>query len=168
MAHPSSNAPRAAAAAALVLSLAAAACTTRDVQKDLDIVDIRTGWYDLGVVEGGKNKIVPSISMKLKNVSDTPISGVQLDAVFRNVNEEQIIDEHFVPGIASNASLEPGGTTALIVLRAKWGYTGDESRVQMLQNSKFVDARVTILGRHGRSNWLTMREVPIDRQLLVE
>jgi hypothetical protein len=158
----------------VVLSAAAlvAACSSRNVLTDLEVVEVSTGWYDLGVVaEGpdlGKNKLVPSVSLKLKNVSQEPISGVQLDAVFRHVNQDQIIDEHFVPGVASNASLDPGATTNAIVLRAKWGFVGEETRDLMLQNSRFQDARVTILGRHGRNNWATMREITIERRLLTQ
>ena len=154
---------------ALLLSAAvvASACESRDVQKDLSIVEVRTGWYDLGVVAEGKTKIVPSISLKLKNISEKPISGVQIDAVFRSLKEpDKIIDEHFVPGVASNASLLPGNSTPPIVLRSKWGFTGTETRSQMLLNSLFVDAHVTILGRHGRNNWVKMSELQIDRRLL--
>jgi hypothetical protein len=155
----------------LLVVLAAAAlagCSTRDITKDLQIVDVRTGWYDYGVVEGGDNKLVPSISFKLKNVSDDEISGVQVNAVFRKVGDDRIIGEHFVPAIGSDTALAPGSTTSEIVLRSKVGYTGSESRLQMLKNSQFVDGRVTILGRHGRSNWIRLQEIPIERQLLTE
>ena len=157
----------------LVVSAAVvvAGCTSRDVTKDLQVVEVRSGWYDLGVViaEGpdkGKNKLVPSVSLKLKNVSQQAISGVQLDAVFRSIPAEKVIDEHFAVGIDSRVSLEPGATTGAIVLRAKWGFVGEETRSLMLQNSNFVDARVTILGRHGRRNWAQMAAVPIDRRLV--
>src|SRR4029453_2954046 len=53
-----------------------------DVQTDLKIIDVRTGWYDAGIVEG-KNKLVPSISLKIQNVSGEPISNVQVNAIFR-------------------------------------------------------------------------------------
>jgi hypothetical protein len=152
----------------LFAALAIAGCESRNVQTDLEIVDVNTGWYDLGVVETGENKLVPSVSFRLRNVSETPISGVQIDAVFKNVGDEQIISEHFVPGIGSDTPLDAGATTDLIVLRSKFGYTSPESRVKMLEHSLFVDARVTILGRHGRNNWASMGEYTIDRSLLVE
>lgn len=160
--------PRRTAGLLLLVIGVASGCRSRDVQKDLEIVDVHTGWFDMGTGTDGQTKLVPSISMKLKNVSQEPISGVQIDAVFRNVNEEQIIDEHFVPGVASNVQLGPGNSTPAIVLRSKWGFTGSETRSQMLQNSKFVDARVTILGRHGRNNWAPMKVVDIDRRLLAQ
>jgi hypothetical protein len=38
----------------------------------------------------------------------------------------------------------------------------------MLEHSKFVDGRVTILARHGRSGWIKLQEIPIERQLLTQ
>jgi hypothetical protein len=62
-------------------------CESREVEKDLKIVGVRTGWFDLGVV-GGMNKLVPSISLELENVSARGIESVQLNAVFKRVDEE--------------------------------------------------------------------------------
>src|SRR5215216_3629355 len=50
------------------LTLLSGCVRSRDVQKDLKVLDVRTGWYDAGIVEG-KNKLVPSISLKIENVS---------------------------------------------------------------------------------------------------
>lgn len=82
-------------AAALVLLVAG--CRSRQVEKDLSITDIRTGWYDAGIVDG-QNKLVPSITLKLRNVSSEPIARVQINAVFRRVGETQEWDSHFVRG----------------------------------------------------------------------
>ena len=154
----------------LVALTAAAALTacTRDIKNELQLVDVRTGWYDMGVMPNGDNKLVQSISLKLKNVSQEEISSVQLNAVFRNVGEEAVIDEHFVPAVSSSAPLAGGATTRDIVLRSKVGFTSQASRIAMLEHSKFVDGRVTILARHGRSGWIKMQEIPIERQLLTE
>lgn len=152
----------------LIASLVLTGCTPRDVQMDLEIVDVRTGWYDLGVTETGENKLVPSITFRLRNVSEEPISGVQLDAVFRNAGAEEIIDEHFVPGVGSDRALDAGADTDPFVLRSEFGYTSTESRADMLKHSQFVDAQVTILARQGRGNWASMGEFPIERELLTE
>lgn len=153
---------------ALAASLAVSACESRNVQTDLEIVDVRTGWYDVGFTEIGENKLVPSISIRLENVSQKPISGVQLDAVFRNVGADTIIDDHFVAGVAYDASLGVGERTLPIVMRSDYGFTSPAARADMLTHSEFVDARVTILGRHGRNNWAPMGEFDIARELLTE
>jgi hypothetical protein len=142
------------------------ACRAREVEKDLQITDVHTGWYDVGIVDG-KNKLVPSIALRLKNISAEPIARVQINAVFRQVGDEASWGAPFVRGIGPEG-LAPGATGELIVLRNDRGYTGTESRLQMLQNSQFIDARVNIFGKHGSRTWVKMGEYQIDRQLLTE
>jgi hypothetical protein len=145
-------------------TLLAGCARSRDVQKDLKLVDVRTGWYDAGIVEG-KNKLVPSISLKVQNVSSQDISNVQMNAIFRRVGEQEAWGEHFVRAVDSNG-LKAGATGGEIVLRSNLGYTGEQSRADMLQNSQFVDAKVEIFGKHGSNTWAKMGEFPIERKLL--
>ena len=137
---------------------------SRDVQKDLKLVDVRTGWYDAGIVEG-KNKLVPSISLKVQNASAEDIANVQMNAIFRRVGEQEAWGEHFVRAVDSNG-LKAGATGGEIVLRSNLGYTGEQSRAEMLQNGQFVDAKVEIFGKHGSNTWAKMGEFPIERKLL--
>ena len=147
-----------------LLALLLVGCESRDVQKDLKIVNVQTGWYDLGIV-AGQNKLVPSITLELENVSDRDIASVQLNAVFRRVGEDTGWGEHFVRAIDTNG-LAAGATSKTIVLRSTLGYTGDESRQKMLDHSQFVDAKVSVMGKHGSRTWATMGEYQIDRKLL--
>ena len=55
-----------------------------------------------------------------------------------------------------------------IVLRSGLGYTGEEPRTQMLQNSQFVDAKVEIFLKQGSRVWAKLAEFPIERQLLTQ
>jgi hypothetical protein len=150
---------------ALTALLLAAGCASRDVQKDLQIVDVRSGWYDLGQMPDQPEniKIVPGVTFRLKNVSAEAIAGVEIDGVFRNVKEDKVIDEHYVKAIPSVQPLEAGATSDPIVLKSRFGFTGSESRPQMFKNSLFVDYNITILGKHGRNNWARMAMVQIER-----
>src|SRR6478672_5676767 len=104
-----------------------------DVEKVLKITDVRTGWYDAGIQEG-KNKLVPSITLKLQNVSAEPVESVQVNAIFRQIGDTQAWGEHLVTAIDRDG-LPAGQTTpGSLVLRSNLGYTGTESRLQMLQN----------------------------------
>ena len=154
-------------AIALLPALLLTACESREVEKDLKIVNVHTGWYDAGILSGGQNKLVPSISLELQNVSDREIASVQMQAVFRRVGEQEAWGDHFVRAIDTNG-LAAGARTKPIILRSPLGYTGSDSRVRMLQNREFIDANVTILGKHGRRIWTKMGEYQIDRQLLTE
>ena len=151
----------------LTAVVAFAGCTSREVEKDLRIVNVHTGWYDVGVVDGGMNKLVPSISFQLENVSQEDISGVQLNAVFRNVKEEAIIGEHFVSAIGSAPHSKPAprqGDRSAIEGRI---HRHRDTRADAPEQ-QFVDGRVMILGRHGRKNWARMSQFPIERKLLTE
>jgi hypothetical protein len=153
---------------ALIAALLATGCASRDVQKDLQIVEVESGYYDLGQTKENPDniKIVPGITFRLKNVSAEAIGGVELDAVFRNVDKDAVIDEHYVKAIQSALPLAAGATTDRIVLKSRFGYTGTETRPQMFKNSLFVDHQVTILGKHGRNNWARMGVFPIERASL--
>jgi hypothetical protein len=137
-----------------------------DVEKVLTITDVHTGWYDTGIVQG-KNKLVPSISLKLQNTSNEPVENVQINAVFRRVGEPEAWGEHFVAAI-DRRGIQPGQRGDSLVLRSTLGYQGTESRLQMLQNKQFVDAKVEIFGKHGSRTWQKLGEYQIDRQLLTQ
>src|SRR5688500_15629331 len=144
-----------------------AGCRSREVEKDLRMTDVKTGWYDAGIVEG-QNKLVPSVLFKLQNVSDEPISKVQMMAVFHGVDEPQKAwGDSMIRGIGSEA-LDPGATGGALVIRSPFGYTGPEPRLVMLKHSQFVDATVTVFGRHGSRNWAKLGDFRVDRQLLTE
>ena len=153
--------------ACVVLLLLVTGCRAREVEKDLAITDVHTGWYDAGIVNG-QNKLVPSITLKLKNVSPEQIARVQINAVFRRLDgENKEWATHFVRGIGPDG-LAPGAKGDELVLRSDRGYTGSEPRLQMLQNKAFIDAKVEVFGKHGSRTWVKMGEFQIDRQLLTE
>ena len=132
----------------------------------LEATDVVTGWYDDGIVEG-KNKLVPSVSFKLRNKSDGEVRSVQVNAIFKRVNEPEPWGEHYGWAI-QGAALPPGQLTRDIVLRSGLGYTGEDPRQQMLQNKEFVDAKVEIFLKQGSRVWAKLAEFPIERQLLTK
>ncbi len=158
------------AAILLVLAATAAAPACRrniDLVAALEPMDVVTGWFDDGIVEGGKNRLVPSISLKLRNKGNESLSSIQVNAIFRRVGEEQMWGEHFGWAV-QRESLAPGAMTDLLVLRSSLGYTGTEPRAQMLQNSDFVDARVEVFVRRGSQPWARIAEYQIERVLITE
>jgi hypothetical protein len=129
-------------------------------------VDVKTGWFDAGV-EDGKNKLVPTVMLTLKNVSPEPVANVQLNAVIRRVGETEEWGGAFQKVIGADG-VPPGATTKPIVLRSTLGYTGIEPRVQMLKNRQFVDAHVQVFAKHGGNQWTKLGEWPIARELLTQ
>lgn len=156
---------------AIVLALAVASAAAAGCRKSIDPVavlepvDVVTGWFDAGIVEGGKNKLVPSVSLKLRNKGTDPVRSVQINAIFRRVGEVEMWGEHFGWAVQRN-ELAPGEVTGELVMQSALGYTGDQPRLQMLQNSQFVDAKVELFLKQGSQVWAKLAEYPIQRQLL--
>jgi hypothetical protein len=133
----------------------------------LEPIDVVTGWYDDGIVEGQKNKLVPSVTLKLRNKSDQSVRSIQINAIFRRVGEQEMWGEYFGWAIRGEP-LAAGATTNQLVMRSMLGYTGEQPRMQMLQNTNFIDAKVEIYLKQGSRVWAKLAEYPIQRQLLTQ
>jgi hypothetical protein len=155
---------------ALLLSLAFvlvfAGCGSREVEKVLKVTNVETGWYDAGLVDG-ENKLVPSVSFHLQNVTAEPIESVQVNAVFRQVTEDLAWGDRLIRGVGSDG-LAGGATGRALVVRSPRGYTGTQPRTDMLQNEEFIDVKVDLFARHGSRTWAKIGEFPIERKLLTE
>jgi hypothetical protein len=149
--------------------IALAGCTggaSQDVTKLIQSADVRTGWFDAGV-ENGMNKLVPSLTLTLKNVSSQPVSNLQLNAVIRRAGEAEEWGGAFARAVGSEG-LAPGASTKPITLRSNLGYTGVEPRAQMLKNSQFLDAHVQLFIKRGGSQWAKLGEWTIARELMTQ
>jgi hypothetical protein len=147
----------------------AAACgsgSSVPITELVEPVDVRTGWFDAGV-ENGMNKLLPTVTLTLKNVSSEPVANVQLNAVIRRVGEAEEWGGAFQK-VVGMEGIPPGGTTKPIVLRSNLGYTGIEPRAQMLKNSQFVDAHVQVFAKHGGDPWTKLGEWQIAREMLTQ
>jgi len=153
----------------LVLSLVVVAGCGPDVDlsKGLEVQDVSSGWFDAGI-QNGQNKLVPSISFRLKNVSSQKLSVLQVNVLFRRVTEKEEWGSGYLPVIGSEG-LAPGMTTPPLTVRSQNGYTGaDQTRDDMLHNSHFVDAEVELFAKYGSTQWKRIGEYPVTRRLLTK
>ena len=158
---------RACAAPLLALFVCAGCGPTVDVSKGLAVQQVSTGWFDAGIVNG-QNKLVPSISFTLKNVSNQTLPVLQINALFRRVTEKEEWGSGYLPVVGSEG-LAPGKTTSTVIIRSQNGYTGaDQTREDMLRNSHFVDAEVELFAKYGSTQWKRIGEYPVTRRLLIK
>lgn len=155
---------------ALLLSIAFAvvltACDQREVEKVLKVTDVKTGWHDAGIING-ENKIVPSVSFRLENVTGESIDGVQINAVFRQVTEGLAWGDRLIRGVGSDG-LAGGATTPMHVVRGPRGFTSPLPRAEMFKHKQWVDVKVDLFARHGSRTWQKLGEFPIERKLLTQ
>ena len=159
------------ASARLLLLLAiisSAACgPTVDLTKGLQVSIVNSGWYDLGIVNG-QNKLVPTVIFTLQNTSDQKLVTLQINALFRRVSENTEWGSGFLT-VAGSQGLAPAATSDPITIKSQLGYTGSEqSRMEMLQNTHFVDAKVELFGKYASTQWVRLGSYPITRQLLTK
>jgi hypothetical protein len=160
-----SRRPAVAALAGILAACAASACgPSVDLKQALQVTDVSSGWFDAGI-QDGKNKLVPSVTFKLKKNADVNLSSVSLNLTFRFTGAQDQIDEVYVQSV-----LFEGSETAPVTARTKWGYTADppQTRAEMLKHSEFRDTEVQIFAKRGSTQWTELQRVTIARQLLTQ
>jgi hypothetical protein len=152
----------------LILAVVCSGCGPAvDLTKGLQVEIVDSGWFDAGIVNG-QNKLVPTVTFKLKNLSDQKLGTLQVNASFRRVAETDEWGNAFVTA-AGSAGLAPGATTDPITVKSQLGYTGTEqSRQEMLLNTHFVDAKVELSAKYGSQQWTRIGSYPIGRQLITK
>ena len=146
----------------LAAALSSACSKPVDLKQSVQIVDVTAGWFDAGIQEG-KNKLVPSVTFRLKKNPDADLSSLSLNLVFQAEEATEHFDDVFVQRVAFN-----GNETEPITVRSKFGYTGDppQSRAEMLKNSHFRDMNVQVFAKESAAQWVELHRLKIPRQLL--
>jgi len=148
----------------VVVAFASACGKPVDLKQSLQVTDVSSGWFDAGI-QNGKNKLVPSVTFKLKKDPGVRLSSVSLNAAFIFAGAPDHIDDVYL----QNVPFE-GNETKPVVVRTQWGYTGDppQTRAEMLKNSQFRDMEVQIFAKQSSSQWVELQRVQITRQLLTQ
>ena len=159
---------RACALPLLIALVVCAGCTPPvDLTTGLQIKDVSTGWFDAGIVNG-QNKLVPTITFTVKNVSDQKLVALQINAVFRRVTEKDEWGAGFLM-VSGSEGLAPGAEAPRLTIRSQLGSTGsDQTREDMLKNSHFVDAEVELFAKYASEQWKRVGEYVISRRLLTK
>ena len=146
---------------ALVVATTAACGRPVDVSQAVRVDVVTSGWLAAGVVDG-RHKIVPAVSLTLKNVSGQTLTALQVNTVFRRVTTKDEIGSDFRP-VAGASGLPAGMASQNVLLKAANGYTGADPFDDLLKNSQFVDATVDVFVKAGSGPWTRLGEYPIAR-----
>ena len=153
-----------------------AACSKPvDLKQALQVTDLAGGYWDAGVVDG-RNKIVPSITFRIRKSTEDSLRPLSVNIVFKQLPKagvpvapgdpaENDFDEVFKQSVPFT-----GNQTDLMTVRATAGYTGDppQSRADMLKHSLFKDMRVHVFAKHSSSQWVEIAQFDLPRQILTQ
>lgn len=150
---------------ACLAALAIPACGPGvDLEQDLEVTDVFSGWYDYGVVEGGLNKLVPSISFRLQNNGQAELDYLQVMVSFWQQGADAELDTQMLQGIDSDG-IPPGEQSEPILARSEVGYTIAQPRAELFTHSQFVDFTAKIFARSS-GNIVPIGEFTIDRRII--
>ncbi len=153
-------------AAVSTFLVTSAACGPEvDLATSVELVDIQSGYYDMGIVDG-QTKLVPQASVRVKNISDRDLPGFQMSASYWLVGDDGMKDENLVTHSVAK-DLAPGATSEPIVLRANFGFKLEVSRAEAFSNSYFRDFTIKVFGKIG-GRIAKLGEVNVERKLLAK
>ena len=151
----------------LVIAAGPACGPAVDLTK-LEVAEILSGYYDFGVVtEGphkGENKLVPSVSFKLKNNGAVPVDHVALTVSFWQAGADGENDSKEISGIGAT-QVPPGGTSEALLVRSSVGYTTPAARSELFNHSQFKDFVVKFFAKRS-GKIVPIGEYPVDRRLI--
>lgn len=148
--------------AALLFS--SASCGPRiDLSTAVVVTDVFSGYYDFGIVNG-LNKLVPSISFRLKNAASAPLTQVQLIVSFWPNGGDNELDSKEVTGIGGTA-VAPGASSDPILVRSAAGYTIDQPRNELFTHSNFKDFTVKVFAKRS-GTIVPIGEFTVDHRII--
>lgn len=161
---------------ALALLVPAWGCSAPvDLKQALQVTDVTSGYFDAGIVNG-KNKLVPSVTFRLKKSLEDSLRPLSINVSFKQLPQagtavapgspaESDWDEVFLQSVPFE-----NNQSAPLTFKAKNGYTGDppQSRAEMLKNRFFQDVRVRVFAKHSASQWVEIAILDIPRQVLTQ
>ena len=146
----------------LLLTVACAGPPKAD--EALEVYELKTG-YDDGGVDAGQNRLLPTVSFKLRNKASRSINSVQVNAVFRVLEDPEELGSQSVWAI-DYKGLESGQSVGPFVMRSRFGYSGEQARVDMFQHEGFKDVVVQVFAKQGGNQWVKLTEQVVERQLI--
>ena len=153
-------------AGALVLAVSMACSPSIDVPTALQVTQVSSGWFDAGLDPLGRNKLVPTVSFRLRNQTSDTVQYLQLNAVFKRLNEAEEWGNAFVRAVGGDG-LEAGQATEILRLESSRGYTGEQPRAELLEHRDFVDVTMDLFVKHRGDQWVLLDTVAVDRQLMI-
>lgn len=157
----------------LLAGLPAGCSKPVDLKQALQVTDVVTGYHDAGVV-AGKNKLVPSITFRLKKQTGDSLRPLSINVAFKQLPEagatvppgspaETDWDEKFVQSVPFE-----NDQTAPLTFQTEPGYTAEppQTRADILKHRLFRDVRVHIFAKHSASQWVEIASYDVPRQLL--
>lgn len=133
-------------------------------QEALRLELVSAGWR---VADASDHRlhVVPMARVRVVNRLPDPVTGVQVNVVFRRVADGIEWGNHWRP-VSRWTGLAPGAASELLLLTSDTGHLSAAPAETALRHPGFVDATVQVYGRYGAQAWAKLAEYRVPRQLV--
>lgn len=134
------------------------------LQASIDIVDVETQWVSKSYqVWPPKLTLVPSISFKVKNVSDKPLKYINFNAIFRMRDDFENLGDNFLAAIRGEPIM-PGEMSETILLKSNYGVEG-KTLASFPENPYWKIAFVQLFAQSKGSQLVKVGEWEVSRKI---
>ena len=131
------------------LAVSASCSPTVDLKQTLQVTDVAGGWHDAGIVDG-KNKLVPSLSFRVRKPADVRLQSLSLNIIFKRVSADKKRKRIWTRSSCRRWSSPEDSPTPLLTVGGTRLCRRRRRRAEILQHSQFRDARAVVLPTKAR------------------
>jgi hypothetical protein len=115
------------ASAAVLASLLLPACkgvSPEELKASVEIIEVSSKWVEKTYEPWPpKLTLVPTISFRVKNISDKPLNYLNFNAIFKFPDDQENLGDNFLAAIRKEPIM-PGETSPVITLKSNFGVEG--------------------------------------------
>ncbi|MBD3413555.1 MAG: hypothetical protein GF421_03870 [Candidatus Aminicenantes bacterium] len=138
-----------------------------ELKASMELQDIDTRWEKKYYQPWPPKLIlVPTISFKVKNTGEEPLSYVYFNAIFTQVGEKENLGDSFLAGIHGQPLL-PGETSEEIILKSNFGVEGDNVD-HFKNNPEWKTVEVEIFAKSKGSQYILIDEYTVSKKINFE
>ena len=135
---------------------------TERVSQSIKIISQESKWLDRKITTG-KAIIIPSIKIKIKNLSQEPLQDIIFRGVFYFLEDGKWLSDGLIQALKE--PLLPGETSDEILIRAEHGYEGS-SKVAFVKNrANWKNVNVKVLAKAMDSDYALIDTFLVSREI---
>jgi len=130
----------------------------------LEITDVETKWVKkIYQPWPAKLTLAPSISFRVKNVSDTPLRYIYFNANFKFRDDFENLGDSFLAGIRGDP-LNPGETSDVILMKSNYGVEG-KSLASFKDNPHWQVVVVELFAKSQGSQYISLGKWEVSKEI---
>jgi len=138
--------------------------TAEDLGASIEVVDVHTSWVDKYYQPWPPRLIlVPSITFRVKNITDKPIKYVNFNANFRFQDDYENLGDSFLAAIRGEP-IPPRETSDIIQLKSNYGVEG-KSLASFKDNPQWKLVVVNLFAQSKGSQFLPLGKWEVSRKI---